>query len=333
MIFALGMFPRIFARGAFNARRRITKAFLDYFDAGYQQEGSALIKCRHQHSVRFGFSNEDVARAEVGGLFAILGSTGPACFWMIYHLYSDPALLQDCRAEVSALVDTASLNEKEEGRRGHESQEHQQFSTIDITSVKTKCPVLLSTLQEVLRFRHIGVSARVVLKDEQLLDHRYHLKKGSMLIMPTPVYHSDTAAWGPTASTFDHRRFLPVGAQVEKDQNVAPRKSGLNKAIPRTAYRPFGGGHVLCPGRHFVTTEILAFATLLILRFDIAPLSKQGWKAPTIENSPMVAALPVPDDPIPVEIRPREAGRKWHVELVESDKAVGITVEDIESNT
>lgn len=328
MLFATGMFPRIFARGAFKARQRLTKAFVDYFDAGHQEEGSALIQCRYQHSMRFGFSNEDTARAEIGGLFAILSSTGPACFWMIYHLVSDPVVLEECRAEISALVGVAT--DKQETKLGDESQEGQNCSTIDITSVKTKCPVLLSTLQEVLRFRHIGVSARMVLEDEQL-DHKYHLRKGSILMMPTPVYHSDTAAWGPTASTFDHRRFLPVDAGVAKDPNHS-KKKGLNKAIPRTAYRPFGGGHVLCPGRHFATTEILAFATLLILRFDIVPVAGQGWKAPTIENSPMVAALPVPDDPIRVEIRPREAGRKWRVKLVGSDQAVGIAAEDMETD-
>lgn len=310
MMFALNLLPRFSASAAFHARQRIIDAFVKYFDAGHHEEGSALIKCRYEHSVRFGFSVDDIARCEVGGLFAVLGSTIPTSFWLIYHVYSDPAVLEDCRRELERIVEVAD-----------------GFSTIDITSVKTKCPALLSTLQEVLRFRHIGVSARVVLQEEKLLGDQYRLKKGSMLMIPTPVYHSDPGVWGPTVSEFDHRRFAPEGAGSNGNTTKSTKK-GPNA---RTSYRPFGGGHVLCPGRHFATTEILAFAALAILRFDIEPMAEQRWPQPTIENSPMVAALPVPDDPILVKIRPRLPHREWRVELEVSEKAIGIAAEDLES--
>lgn len=310
MTFAIGILPNLLARNASQARHFVTAAILKYFEAEHHLQGSALVQCRVKHSQTFGFSLENTARAEVGGMFAVLGSTGPACFWMIYHLYSDPEVLADCRREVQALV-----------------QEKDGHSSIDVTSVKSRCPILLSTLQEVLRFRHIGVSARVVLEDETL-DGRYHLQKGSTLMMPTTVYHSDPVAWGPTVSSFNHRRFLTATSKDSANSNQ------LNKAIPKSSYRPFGGGVFLCPGRHFATTEILAFAALVIARFDITPTATQGWKtAPTIENSSMVAAFPTPDDYIGVKIQPREVGRKWRVELVGSDRAVGISVEDIEGRS
>lgn len=124
-----------------------------------------------------------------------------------------------------------------------------------MTAVTSRCPVLLATFKEVLRYRHISVSARVVLDDETLLDGKYRLRKDSMLMIPVAVMHTDPESWGPTAAIFDHRRFLPENSN----------------AVPRAAYRPFCGGHVLCPGRHFATTEILAFAALILLRFDITP--------------------------------------------------------------
>lgn len=330
MTFALGLAPRIFAREAFLARRRIVAAFAKYFADGHHEQGSALVKCRYQHSTSFGFSIEDIARAEIGGAFAVLGSTSPACFWMIYHLYSDSTALEACRKEAMVLVKATS---EEQGTVGELNGKQQKSSSIDVVSVKTKCPLLLSTLQEVLRFRHIGVSARVVLQDEQLLGGKYHLKKDSVVMIPTPVFHSDPTVWGPTGSTFDHGRFLPDDLRKVGIYNgqKPTRKTGLNTSASRGSYRPFGGGHVLCPGRHFATTEILAFAALVILRFDITPTAGNEWKAATIEQSPMVAALPVPDDPIAVEIRPREPDRKWHVELVESDRAAVVAVEDIEA--
>ncbi|CAN8101260.1 unnamed protein product [Discula destructiva] len=296
MIFAINPFPRLLAPTAFKARQRVTVAFVAYVRAAHYNQGSALVQARHTHSSSFGLTPEDIGGVEVGGAFAVLGSTASAAFWLIYHLFSAPALLEECKAEVSALV-----------------VELDGVSTIGVMAVKNKCPVLLSAFREVLRFRHISVSAHVVLKDEQLLDGKYRLKIDSMLMIPVAAIHTDPDSWGPTASIFDHRRFIPDNT----------------KAIPKAAYRPFGGGHVLCPGRHFATTEILAFAALVILRFDITPAAAGGkWKDATIEKTPLTPALAVPDDPIRVHIRPREENRQWRVELVGSDRAAGIAAKD-----
>lgn len=298
MVFAINLFPRLFASAAFKARQRVTDAFIAYIRGGHHKEGSALVQARHAHSSSFGLTPEDIGGIEVGGAFSVLGSTAPATFWLIYHLFSAPALLGECRDEVSALV----------------VMEQDGVSTIDVTAVKSKCPVLLSVFQEVLRYRHISVSARIVLEDEKLSDGKYHLRKNSMLMIPVAVMHTDPDSWGPTAAVFDHRRFLPENT----------------KAVPRTAYRPFGGGHVLCPGRHLATTEILAFAALVMLRFDITLAVAGGsWEDATVEKTPLTIALPVPDDPIRVQIRPREPSMKWRVELGESDRVVGIAAEDI----
>lgn len=322
LVFAMGLFPRVFARKAFVARKHLTEVFTRYLRAGHHEQGSALVQCRYQHNTRFGLTPEDTAGVEVGGLFAVLGNTAPACFWFIYHLFSDSAVLEECRTELEALVDADGSRQQS---AGDDDSHQQQYSTIDIASVKTKCPVLLSTLQEVLRYRSISVFARMVLEDEQLLDGKYHLQKGSMLMMSANVLHSDTEVWGPTASAFDNRRFLPGHSSQSQDRNV---KEG--KGIPRSSYSPFGGGHVLCPGRHFAMTKMLAFAALLILRFDIIPEGKK-WKEPTIEKSSLAGAFPVPDDPIPVQIRPRDPSRRWRVQLMESDNVIGIAKEDVKT--
>lgn len=321
-MFAMGLFPRLFARDAFKGRKHLTDAFTRYLKAGHHEQGSALTQHRYQHNLRFGLTPEDAAGIEVGGLFAVLGNTGPACFWFIYHLLSDSAVLEECRAELEAIVGTDTTEQPcADGQSSHQ----QQYSTIDITAVKDRCPVLLSTLQEVLRYRSITVFARTILEDEQLLDGKYHLQKGSMLMVPLTVLHSDPEAWGPTASVFDHKRFLPGNSSQSQDRSVR-----AGKGIPRSSYSPFGGGHVLCPGRHFAMTKLLAFAALLILRFDIQPEDKK-WKCPTIENSSLAGAFPVPDDPIRVQIRPRDPSRQWRVQLMESDHVTGVAKENTES--
>ena len=46
------------------------------------------------------------------------------------------------------------------------------------------------------------------------------------------------------------------------------------------AFRPFGGGHLLCPGRHLAFSEIITFVATLVLGFDIKP---QNGAWPTLE--------------------------------------------------
>lgn len=98
-----------------------------------------------------------------------------------------------------------------------------------------------------------------------------------MVIIPTRVSHTDEAVWGPTAGLFDYRRFLRSDMGSNNNEN-----NGGGKRVPAAAFRGFGGGGaMLCPGRHFVSTEILAFVALLLVRFDVRPVgARGGWVEP-----------------------------------------------------
>ncbi len=295
MILALKLFPGLLARNSIAAREVLVQAITRYYRANHHNQGSFLVKSRFEHStVQHKISDiADVARFELGGAFAILSNTIPAAFWVIFHIYANPEVLDDCRREVSLVV------KDQDGVR-----------TIDLHDVQTSCPVLLSTFQEVLRFRFTGVSTRVVMEDH-LLDGRYFLKKGSALMIPGSVQHLDPSVWGPDANEFNHKRFV--------------RKPGV-KGTNSAAFRAFGGGHVLCPGRHFATYEVLAFTAMMILRFDIRP-SKRIWLAPKTDKSPMSSSIPIPDTDIDVEISQRTEA-EWDMFMSGPSKAFGITARD-----
>ncbi|KAF2245790.1 hypothetical protein BU26DRAFT_568334 [Trematosphaeria pertusa] len=100
------------------------------------------------------------------------------------------------------------------------------------------------------------------------------------VITPENVLHTDKTTdktiWGPGAASFSHRRFV----------NSQANKKTLNPA----AFRAFGGGATLCPGRHFATTEILAAAAMLIARFEMEPAGGEGrWPEPDRQNSKLWA--------------------------------------------
>ncbi|PVH97623.1 putative 25-hydroxycholesterol 7-alpha-hydroxylase [Periconia macrospinosa] len=302
----LGFLPSVVARESFLARERIAERFLAYFKAEMHEQGSALIKARYEHSVAHKVPVEDIARFEAAGAIAILTNTSPACFWLVYHLFSNPVALEDCRNELKAVISEDIITD-EVGQQGKEV-------TIDMSQVKSSCPIMISSLQEALRLHTVGVSTRLVMEDH-MLDGKFLLKKGGTVMIPGPVQHKNTSIWGDDVHSFNHRRFLPN----EKRHNPI-------------AFRGFGGGTTLCPGRHFASTEILAFTALLILRFDMAPADRY-WKHVTTEKAGHWEVTPIPDQDIRVELIPRAGnGDQWKVLITDSDKLMPLSAEDVEPN-
>ncbi|KAI9682768.1 MAG: hypothetical protein M1822_006258 [Bathelium mastoideum] len=297
VILLLQFLPSILARESLRAREKIVKAFTHYFRTGGHKQGSALVRARYEHSASYNISLEDTARFELGGAVAILTNTVPCAFWVLWHTISDPAVLQECRDELQSLCKV-----------------EYDTVTIDITEVKISCPLLLSILQEVLRFHGTGNSVRVV-QQEFLLDDKYLLKKGGTLMIPGPVQHTSKAIYGESVNMFDHKRFV--------------RSEG--KRINPIGFRGFGGGATLCPGRHFASTEIIAFVALAIMRFNIRPVCGK-WVRSTTDNAGMQATVPPPDTDVEVEVTLREdefAGKQWNAILEGSDKAVELVAEDM----
>ena len=127
--------------------------------------------------------------------------------------------------------------------------------SIDISNAKIHCPLLASTYQEVLRKCSIGTSIREVNQDT-ILNNQWLLKKDALIQMPTSVIHRDPSVWGTDVDEFNPRRFM-------KNE---PQKTENGKKPNPAAFRAFGGGTTLCPGRHFATTETFAVVTMLVMR-------------------------------------------------------------------
>ncbi|KAH3962131.1 hypothetical protein HBI25_218120 [Parastagonospora nodorum] len=220
---------------------------------------------------------------------------------MLYHVYSDNRVLNDLRREIQALV--------------HEQHDEvgNSFHSVDLAAIRTSCPILMRTFQETMLFRAANSGLRVLIEDVRL-DDRYLLKKGSMLMIPATVQHSDAAAWGDDVGEFDYMRF-------------ARRPTTGRKKPNRIAFCAFSGGHILCPGRHFASNEIMVFAALMVLRFDVTPV-KGTWVEPICDNTPARSGFPLPDEDIEIELCPRDVSKKWNFTFSGSDKVMDIVAED-----
>ena len=260
---------------------RLADAFTRYFSRSPLGRSSALIEGRYETGIKYGMSARQLGQLEVGTLLGILVNSIPTLFYMLHHIYADEDLLRDVRAEVEKCI----TDESEQGIK-------LQFAK---TKVRDECPLLLSVLQEILRFYSRGASARLVLEDT-MLNEQYLLEKGSAVLMATAVLHTEPSVWGPPE--FDARRFM--------------RKQFGAKRSTAASYRPFGGGSTICPGRHFATAELLVLTAMLAYQFEMSPVSGE-WRVPEMIQPNLAVNVFPPKTDVLVRMRLRKGleAAKW----------------------
>ena len=221
-------------------------------------------------------STRDIARAECVFGLALNGNSVPAAFWIIWHLFSNSAILTRVREEIEALVSTEEY-----------AEQGCQTRVLDLDRLK-EAHYLHAVIQETLRYRARGTGPRMVLEDVTLTgdECEYRLEKGSTLIIAHEGMHHDKAVWGPDADTFVPDRFLP------------------GNRIPTNAFRGFGGGANMCPGKAFAVAEIASLVAMLATRVDITPVDGR-WDEPGQDTCNMARENPPPLGKVLVNVTPR----------------------------
>ena len=273
---ALGLmsfpFPKITCPKGYAAREKLVAAFAKFYDTNGQETASHYIEEQSRISERYGFSNEDKARADAANAHAILANTTPTAFWTIYHIITNTEILEEVRTAVTPLL---TITKNKEGVEQYE---------IDVTTI-TDIPILRSVFHESLRHYGNGAGARVITEDT-LLDNQYLLKKDAFVFMPNRTYHFDPSSWGPTVNEFDPHRFMKT-------------------KTPLGAFRGFGGGVNLCPGRFFAMNGTLAMCAMLALRFDFKPVGGR-WVHPGTDDANITLLVHPPKQKVWLEIEPRK---------------------------
>lgn len=308
MAILFGVLSSFTARKGIAGRAKVAKAFQQYYQDEGHKSASRLAKSRYEVSAKHHIPLEDIAKYEVGGAVAVLANTVPAAFWTVLFVYSTPGLLDAIRNEIDSVVTVTD-------------DSHGMTRSIDIKSLKEHCPTLISTFQETLRYCAISVAVRQVMEDT-VLDGQWLLKKDSLLQMPSRIIHADQEHWGIDAQIFNPYRFM------KEPQNQEVNHSARKRPAP-AAFRAFGGGTTLCPGRHFATNEILAVTAMLALRYDMVPV-KETWSLPSTNNSNMTLSIMEPDTDVEVDVTVRkgfEEGR-FTCSLQETDVILAVTAED-----
>lgn len=301
MTIIVGILPSITARKGIAGRTKVVKAFENYFRNEGHKQASLLTQNIYKTYARNGIGEKDIARYEVGSSIAFLVNTVPAAFWMLLLVYSRPDLLNDIRIELDSVVTKTDDNDL--------------VRYLDITLLKTNCPLLTSTFQEVLRYRSIGNLARRVTQDT-VLNNQWLLKKDCLIQMPSRVIHTDFNVWGADADEFNPKRFMKVEGQKTKRRHPA-------------AFRTFGGGTTLCPGRHIATNEILAVSSMFMMRYDMTPTEGE-WSSPKTNSMNAASVIMEPDTDVEVELSTRKGfdDGRWIYGLKDSEAIFAIVAED-----
>lgn len=253
-----------------------------------------------------GLAQSDIDQFELGISFALVANSAAAMFWVIYYAYSLPEWLQDIRKEILSLP---SIRQQLESRTEPGAAESIIKSNspviVNVAEVAEKCVLLTSFINEILRVQSTSASARVVMEDT-VLDGKYLLKKDSFVLSPSAVMHKDENTWGPTAGSFDPRRF--VSQQQDSSDEQLGKRRRQHKA-PLSAHRTWGGGVNHCPGQHFATHEFISVLVVMILRYDAVP-STGSWEFPkTIGH--LAASIMQPVKDVKVVIKERSDTPQW----------------------
>ncbi|KAJ9151326.1 Cytochrome p450 protein [Pleurostoma richardsiae] len=299
----MGVLPSVTARKPYKRREAIVAAFTEYLEAGVHLEASRIVRNRVEIAERYGWPPSRTARSELSFLFAGIVNTATATFWTVLRVFADRALLQAVRAELGAAA-TAGKGE-EGGSSGGDDRNHLLLS---VQAVRAGCPTLHAVLRECLRLGSDNFSTRLV-KADTLLAERYFLRQGSVVQIAGGVIHADRSLWGDDAEEFNPRRFL------EEEDGGGKRRRKEHPA----AFRAFGGGKTLCPGRHFATAEIMAFVAMIVLMFD--PEAPDGGKigVPNKDDHvlPVHILEPKAKDAVRVRIRVRGVDETRHVKVIQ----------------
>ncbi|KEY68210.1 hypothetical protein S7711_04747 [Stachybotrys chartarum IBT 7711] len=276
----------------YAARAIVFKAFQDYC-RDLPDDCSFVVRERLRTLYDHGVSVDDAAKQEATFSIAAFPNTIPTMYWVLYEVSSRPELLQELRDEIS----TQAVSRTE----GNDV-------LLDVSALKTKCPLLLGVIQETQRTRHMHANIRKVMQDT-VLDGKYLLKAGNYVQMPGAPIHASAGIWGPTTDAFDPKRFLP---KPDSD-----RASG--------SFMAWGAAPHLCPARQFATTEVMLITAMLVLRVDLRPTEPGGWERNPKVRTDDSSTLGRPLKELLLRVEKRDGWQGgWKLEMGESRTRISL---------
>ncbi|PLB37253.1 cytochrome P450 [Aspergillus candidus] len=252
---------------------------------------SEPIKERARALKAAGLSPSASAPAHLSLLWAMNANSPNIVFWLLLHLYTNPTLLADIRAEIAPF---AKAHRPTPAETGFPFVEAARIA-LDTDNLLESCPLLRASVSETLRLDLAALSFRTLTADLTVTESpedaalagrakplTYLIPEGESILVPHGVLHTDPQHFS-NPTQFDPLRFI----QTDPD-------TGKLRAA-RDPISPFGAGVSACKGRVFAEREILSYTAAIISLWDLQPAGGGGvWKIPGHKQS-SAAYLPTRD--------------------------------------
>ncbi|KAI0105077.1 cytochrome P450 [Nemania sp. FL0031] len=259
--------PRLFQRKAMAIRdelhimteRHIDSAWDHQDKVGIDPEadwephfGSRLSRETAKWLRKGGFSNHAAAGHTLATLFGLNGNTVPITAWAMIELVKDPSLLAAIKEEVLSVA----VLEPTGGCR------------FDADAL-TKLPLLQSLYIEIMRM-HVSFNATRKAVNSFTIDGCL-IEKGALVQTCSQIAHFEEDIWSTMAhpaSEFWAWRHVGFSDGVTDKIGEVPKNAKFAMRGRPSSFFPYGGGYVICPGRHFAKQEILLAIATLVSKFN-----------------------------------------------------------------
>lgn len=213
----------------------------------------------------------------------------PMTFWNIIEIFSQQGLPDRVRKELEGAI----------VRHVNGPALPQQPLGFDMAGVMSS-PLLQSIYAEALRMH----ASLMLTRSPTSGDHRigdFVLPKGGLICIPADLAASDEALWGRerTARPLAHfwaERFLVTERGEDGTETAHFSTKGLDGA-----WIPYGGGALICPGRHLSKLEMIGGVAVFAAYFQIDMSSG----VPPMDHAFFGLGAQPPAGAVPVRLRRR----------------------------
>lgn len=173
------------------------------------------------------------------------------------EIYADPELLERVRDELKDAPVSNAGSYPASALPLH----------LDVTSVNSSA-LLQSIYAETLRLRVSFILSRTPKRSDYQL-YPYNLRKGNPILISSDLASNDRSIWGSARCKRPLDQFWADRFLVQQKEENGGEKVGFSMEGLDSAWIPYGGGALMCPGRHLAKQEIIGSVAVFSAYFDV----------------------------------------------------------------